>query len=91
VALRSGTGAHLTPLSSEGEVTHILHHVEDVTEVVRLRRQGFEQKQVEATLRTSSEWFSTTLNSIGDAVIATDFSGRIVSILPSPSKRTRFF
>jgi len=65
-------------LSSEGEVTHILHHVEDVTEVVRLRREGFEQKQVEATLRTSSEWFSTTLNSIGDAVIATDFSGRIV-------------
>ena len=65
-------------LSPEGEVAHILHHVEDVTEVVRLRREGFEQKQVEAGLRASGEWFSTTLNSIGDAVIATDFAGRVV-------------
>ena len=65
-------------LSPEGEVAHILHHVEDVTEVVRLRREGFEQKHVEAGLRASGEWFSTTLNSIGDAVIATDFAGRVV-------------
>lgn len=34
-------------LSSEGEVTHILHHVEDVTEVVLLRRDNFEQVIVE--------------------------------------------
>ena len=74
---------HWSPLNSpvlspEGEVAHILHHVEDVTEVVRLRREGFEQKHVEAGLRASGEWFSTTLNSIGDAVIATDFAGRVV-------------
>ncbi|QDV33715.1 hybrid sensor histidine kinase/response regulator [Tautonia plasticadhaerens] len=65
-------------LSPGGEVAHILHHVEDVTEVVRLRREGSEQKLVEASLRASGEWFSTTLNSIGDAVIATDFAGRVV-------------
>ncbi|WP_165250277.1 hybrid sensor histidine kinase/response regulator [Paludisphaera soli] len=65
-------------LTPEGEVAHILHHVEDVTEVVRLRRESFEQKLVEAALRQSGEWFSTTLNSIGDAVIATDFAGRVI-------------
>ena len=74
---------HWSPLNSpvlspEGELTHILHHVEDVTEVVRLRRESFEQKLVEAGLRQSGEWFFTTLNSIGDAVIATDFGGRVV-------------
>src|SRR5918998_5467135 len=73
---------HWSPLNSpvlspDGEVAHILHHVEDVTEVVRLRREGSEQKLVAAALRESAEWFSTTLNSIGDAVIATDFAGRV--------------
>ena len=64
-------------LSPDGEVVHIIHHVEDVTESVRLRREGVERELVEAALRESSEWFSTTLNSIGDAVIATDAEGRV--------------
>lgn len=67
-----------TPVfSQDGDITHIIHHAEDVTEAVRLRREGGEAKLVEAAIRETSEWFSTTLNSIGDAVVATDFSGRV--------------
>jgi len=73
---------HWLPLNSpvispDGEVAQIIHHVEDVTEAVLLRRDSVQQKRVEAALRESGEWFSTTLNSIGDAVIATDSSGRV--------------
>lgn len=35
-------------------------------------------RQAEASLRESAEWFSTTLRSIGDAVIATDAAGRVL-------------
>jgi PAS domain S-box-containing protein len=36
------------------------------------------RKQAEEEVRRSEEWFSTTLGSIGDAVIATDAEGRVV-------------
>lgn len=36
-----------------------------------------EEKKTELALRESEEWFSTTLNSIGDAIIATDTQGNI--------------
>ena len=61
-----------------GRLTHLIHQVEDVTELVALREKGVEQERVEAALRASNEWFSTTLNSIGDAVIATDLTGAIL-------------
>ena len=59
-------------LNDRGDLTHIIHQVEDVTEVVQLRQQGIERERVEQTLRKSEEWFSTMLRSIADAVIATD-------------------
>ncbi len=65
-------------LDPRGEVAYIIHQVEDVTELVTLRQKGVEHERVEAALRTSNDWFSTTLNSIGDAVIATDISGAIL-------------
>ncbi|MCP4604600.1 MAG: PAS domain S-box protein [Proteobacteria bacterium] len=39
-------------------------------------------RQVEAALRDSEQWLSTTLKSIGDAVIATDVSGNVVFMNP---------
>ncbi len=41
-----------------------------------------EQKRAEAALQESEEWFSTALNSIGDAVITTDTKGKITFINP---------
>jgi signal transduction histidine kinase/ActR/RegA family two-component response regulator len=39
-------------LSAAGEVAYIIHRVEDVTEFVRLKRQGSEQQRVAEELRT---------------------------------------
>ena len=41
-----------------------------------------ERKQVEKSLRESEAWLSTTLESIGDAVIATDVGGRVTFMNP---------
>src|SRR5712692_7720882 len=42
-----------------------------------LHRELFERKKAQATLAKSEKWFSTTLASIGDAVIATDMNGAV--------------
>jgi len=73
---------HWRPLNTPvlvpgGGISHVIHSVEDVTESVLLRRRGVERQSVEAALRETGRWFSTTLNSIGDAVIATDVAGRV--------------
>ena len=41
-----------------------------------------ERKQMEEALRNSEKWLSTTLSSIGDAVITTDTEGRVTFINP---------
>jgi PAS domain S-box-containing protein len=46
--------------------------------VVLVFRDFSEQRRAEAALATQREWLQTTLESIGDAVIATDVQGRIV-------------
>jgi PAS domain S-box-containing protein len=45
-------------------------------------RISAERKQVEEELRESEQWLSTTLRSIGDAVIATDDKGRVTLMNP---------
>jgi len=47
-----------------------------------------EQKRAELELKKSQVWFSTTLNSIGDAVITTDTAGLITFINPVAQKLT---
>jgi PAS domain S-box-containing protein len=42
-----------------------------------LQRQLSERKKAQAALAKSEKWFSTTLASIGDAVIATDMNGAV--------------
>ena len=46
--------------------------------VSKIARDITEQKLIAAALAAQQEWFRVTLNSIGDAVIATDIHGRIV-------------
>jgi PAS domain S-box-containing protein len=47
-----------------------------------LEREIVERKRAEEDLRQQREWLRVTLNSIGDAVIATDTQGRITFLNP---------
>jgi len=47
-----------------------------------------EQKRAELALKKSEAWFSTTLTSIGDAVITTDMAGLVTFINPVAQKLT---
>ena len=47
-----------------------------------LEREVTERKKAEEELRRQREWLGVTLNSIGDAVIASDTSGRITFLNP---------
>jgi PAS domain S-box-containing protein len=75
-------------LGPEGGVELIIHQVEDVTELVTLRHRGVEHDRVEAALRSSNAWFSTILNSIGDAVVAIDIAGAILFMNPAARELT---
>jgi PAS domain-containing protein len=50
--------------------------------VVLVFRDFTEQRSAEEAIAEQREWFETTLESIGDAVIATDVRGRIVFMNP---------
>jgi PAS domain S-box-containing protein len=50
--------------------------------VVLVFRDVTEQRRAEEAIAEQREWFETTLESIGDAVIATDVRGRIVFMNP---------
>lgn len=50
--------------------------------VVLVFRDSTEQRRAEEAIAEQREWFETTLESIGDAVIATDVRGRIVFMNP---------
>ena len=62
----------------EGKVIRSVGIVQDITE----------QKEIEAALRSSRENLRITINSIGDAVIATDTKGRITRMNPVAEKLT---
>ena len=43
-----------------------------------LRRELSEREKAQEALAKSEKWFSTTLASVGDAVIATDMNGAVI-------------
>ena len=59
-----------------------------VTRLMGVRLDITERKQAEEALRLSEENLSITLQSIGDAVIATDASGRITRMNPAAERLT---
>lgn len=61
---------------------------EDGPLVIAAIRDVTERKEAEQRLRDSEQRLSTTLDSIGDAVIATDLEGRIVRMNPVAEEMT---
>lgn len=67
--------------NAKGEVAYILHTVEDVTDVVRLKKHDNEQEQTFRELtRRSEERSAQLLNSAPDAIVVVDASGRIILV-----------
>ncbi|OQY26924.1 MAG: hypothetical protein B6244_12150 [Candidatus Cloacimonetes bacterium 4572_55] len=70
-----------TPIyDAHGEVVQIIESARDITE----------RKRMEKALRESEENLRITLNSIGDAVIATDIRGNITRINPIAENLTQW-
>ncbi len=51
---------------------------------------GILRKRIEEELASSREWFSTTLSSVGDAVIATDRTGAVLFMNPVAAEMTGY-
>jgi PAS domain S-box-containing protein len=84
-----GLGNHTVLISRDGierpiadSAAPILDDTGRVLGVVLVFRDFTEQRRAQEAIAEQREWFETTLESIGDAVIATDARGRIVFMNP---------
>ncbi len=65
-------------LDADGRVAYVIHHVQDVTDMVRLRRQGGEQDRIIRELSVRSEQLhSQLLDAAPDAMVVVGRDGRI--------------
>ncbi len=64
-------------LSAAGRVAYIIHRIEDVTELVRLKREKLEQEQSLQRVTASSERYSQLLDTAPDAIVIVSEDGRI--------------
>lgn len=65
-------------LGADGSVTYIIHHVEDVTDLARLRREGSAQEQALQDLSTrAQERYSQLLDAAPDAIVVVRNDGSI--------------
>lgn len=72
------SATYVPDVGDEGRVKGFAVLISDITA----------RKQMEEELRQSEEWLSTTLRSIGDAVIATDAEGRVRFLNPTAQSLT---
>jgi len=74
---------HWNPVNSpvmgeDGAVAYIIHHVEDVTDVTRLKRQGTEHEEVIRELSArSAQGFSQLLDAAPDAMVVVTEDGLV--------------
>lgn len=64
-------------LGADGKVAYIIHHVEDVTELVRLQRQKLEQERAVHELSVRSARYVQLLDTAPDAIVIVGEDGRI--------------
>jgi PAS domain S-box-containing protein len=69
--------AYAPVLDDQGRVTHVMHHVEDVTDLVRMRKEKVENEKVlhEAAIRSAR--YAQLLDTAPDAIVIVDHTGRI--------------
>lgn len=63
--------------TAAGWVSHIIHRVEDVTEVVNLKRERLQQDRTLREMSLRSEHYSRLLDAAPDAMVIVDEAGRI--------------
>ncbi len=82
---------------AEAEVRHHRNHLQEMVDARtrelglsndRLKSEIHEHEQAKEALRQGREWLRVTLTSIGDAVLATDTSGRITFLNPIAASLT---
>jgi two-component system cell cycle sensor histidine kinase/response regulator CckA len=77
-------------LGPGGEIAYIIHSVEDVTEIVRLKQQGFNQENLVAELRTE-EKFRKAFNVNPEPIFISTFSeGRYIDVNESFLRATGY-
>ncbi len=78
-------------LADDGRVAYILHRAEDVTEVVRLRREKLEQKRTLREESVRSPNFRKLLDTAPDAIVVVGEDGASSSSTsrPRPCSATR--
>jgi PAS domain S-box-containing protein len=64
-------------LADDGRVAHILHRAEDVTEVVRLKREKLEQDHTLREVSVRSQHYRKLLDTAPDAIVIVGEDGRI--------------
>jgi len=64
-------------LGEDGRVAYIIHRVEDVTDVVKLRRDKLDQERTLQEMEARSARYSQLLDSAPDAIVIVSESGRI--------------
>ena len=68
-----------SPVLSGGELTHVIHRVEDVTDFVRLQQAGVEREKMSENLRTRSEQTRAELYQRNNEIAGINLDGSVSS------------
>ncbi len=92
-AIKDGNIDEPIKLNRDDELGYLANDISIMRDTIKqkidtLNKEIIEREKIEKELKVSEENLSTTLNSIGDAVIATDINGKIIRMNPVAEKLT---